>query len=67
VQRGAADDLLPVVDVEPSRYSPCPDCQARAIENQLYVALSTLVGTSGLPVDAPLYAVGTSIGADPHR
>jgi predicted amidohydrolase len=34
-------------------------CQARAIENQLYVVLATLVGSSGLPADAPLYAVGT--------
>jgi predicted amidohydrolase len=36
-------------------------CQARAIENQLYVVLSTLVGTSGLPADAPMHAVGTPL------
>jgi predicted amidohydrolase len=32
---------------------------ARAMENQLYVAMSPLVGSSGLPVDAPMHAVGT--------
>jgi predicted amidohydrolase len=40
-------------------------CQARAIENQLYVVLSTLVGTSGLPADAPMHAVGTPLITGP--
>lgn len=40
-------------------------CQARAIENQLYVVMSPLVGDSGLPVDAPLYAVGQALVATP--
>jgi predicted amidohydrolase len=40
-------------------------CQARAIENQLYVVLSTLVGTSGLPIDAPMHAVGTPLITGP--
>jgi predicted amidohydrolase len=40
-------------------------CQARAIENQLYVVMSALVGDSGLPVDAPLYAVGHALVSTP--
>jgi predicted amidohydrolase len=40
-------------------------CQARAIENQLYVVMSPLVGDSGLPVDAPLYAVGQALVSTP--
>lgn len=40
-------------------------CQARAMENQLYVVLSPLVGCSGLPVDAPLHAVGEALVAGP--
>lgn len=31
---------------------------ARASENQMYVATSPLIGTSGLPADTPLHAVG---------
>lgn len=34
---------------------------ARAIENQLYVAMSPLIGSSGLPVDAPLFTKGNAI------
>lgn len=33
-------------------------CEARAMENQLYVVMSPLFGTDGLPTDAPMYAVG---------
>lgn len=40
-------------------------CQARAIENQLYVVMSTLVGTSGLPSDAPMHATGNAIVTTP--
>lgn len=40
-------------------------CQARAIENQLYVVMSPLVGHSGLPVDAPMHAVGRALVAGP--
>lgn len=40
-------------------------CQARAIENQLYVVMSPLVGNSGLPSDAPMYAVGRALVAGP--
>jgi predicted amidohydrolase len=40
-------------------------CQARAIENQLYVVMSPLVGHSGLPVDAPMHAVGAAIVTAP--
>jgi predicted amidohydrolase len=40
-------------------------CQARAIENQLYVVMSPLVGTSGLPTDAPMHAVGRALVAGP--
>lgn len=40
-------------------------CQARAMENQLYVAMSPLVGCSGLPTDAPLHAVGHALVAGP--
>src|SRR5205085_9246469 len=36
-------------------------CQARAIENQLYVVMSPLVGNSGLPIDAPMHAVGRAL------
>jgi predicted amidohydrolase len=36
-------------------------CQARAIENQLYVVMSPVIGNSGLPKDAPMYAVGTAL------
>ncbi|NJC69875.1 hypothetical protein HC031_09105 [Planosporangium thailandense] len=38
---------------------------ARAMENQLYVAMAPLVGSSGLPADAPLHAVGTPFVAAP--
>ncbi|MEU1595157.1 nitrilase-related carbon-nitrogen hydrolase [Streptomyces sp. NPDC005708] len=38
---------------------------ARAMENQLYVAMSPLVGSSGLPTDAPMHAVGTPFVAAP--
>lgn len=40
-------------------------CQARAIENQLYVVMSPLVGHSGLPTDAPMHAVGRALIAGP--
>ncbi|MGW5715260.1 nitrilase-related carbon-nitrogen hydrolase [Amycolatopsis sp. NPDC003865] len=40
-------------------------CQARAIENQLYVVMSPLVGHNGLPADAPMYAVGRAVVAGP--
>ena len=40
-------------------------CQARAIENQLYVVMSPLVGHSGLPVDAPMHAVGRAVITGP--
>lgn len=38
---------------------------ARAIENQAYVVTSPLVGTSGLPADAPMYATGKALVATP--
>lgn len=40
-------------------------CEARAIENQLYVVMSPLVGHSGLPVDAPMHAVGRAVVTTP--
>ena len=40
-------------------------CQARAIENQLYVVMSPLVGSSGLPLDAPMHAVGRALVTGP--
>lgn len=40
-------------------------CQARAIENQLYVVMSPLVGTSGLPAEAPMHAVGRALVTGP--
>lgn len=40
-------------------------CSARAIENQCYVAMSPLVGSSGLPEDTPIYTVGKSIVTTP--
>jgi predicted amidohydrolase len=40
-------------------------CQARAIENQLYVVMSPLAGNSGLPVDSPMYAVGKALVTGP--
>jgi predicted amidohydrolase len=40
-------------------------CQARAIENQLYVVMSPLTGSSGLPTDAPMHAVGRALIAAP--
>lgn len=40
-------------------------CQARAIENQLYVVMSPLVGHSGLPLDAPMHAVGRALITGP--
>jgi predicted amidohydrolase len=40
-------------------------CQARAIENQLFVIMSALVGNSGFPVDATLYAVGNALVSTP--
>lgn len=40
-------------------------CAARAMENQLYVAMSPLVGSSGLPADAPMYAVGRALATVP--
>jgi len=40
-------------------------CQARAIENQLYVVMSPLVGHSGLPKGAPMHAVGRAVVTTP--
>lgn len=40
-------------------------CQARAIENQLYVVMAPLVGSSGLPLDAPMYATGRAVITTP--
>lgn len=40
-------------------------CSARAIENQLFVVMSPLVGSSGLPIDAPLHAVGSALATTP--
>ncbi|WP_309130465.1 nitrilase-related carbon-nitrogen hydrolase [Brevibacterium sp.] len=40
-------------------------CRARAMENQLFVVLSPLVGSSGLPADAPMHAVGEAVIATP--
>lgn len=40
-------------------------CAARALENQCYVVMSPLVGTSGLPSDAPMYAVGQALVTTP--
>jgi predicted amidohydrolase len=40
-------------------------CHARAIENQLYVAMSPLNGSNGLPVDAPLHTTGSAIVTGP--
>jgi predicted amidohydrolase len=40
-------------------------CQARAIENQLYVVMSPLISTSGLPTDSPMYAVGKALVSAP--
>jgi predicted amidohydrolase len=40
-------------------------CQARAIENQLYVVMSPLISTSGLPTDSPIYAVGKALVSAP--
>ncbi|MBT2588459.1 nitrilase-related carbon-nitrogen hydrolase [Arthrobacter sp. ISL-95] len=40
-------------------------CQARAIENQLYVVMSPLFGTSGIPTDSPMFAVGKALVAGP--
>lgn len=39
--------------------------QARAMEDQLYVLLSPLVGSSGLPGDAPLHATGRALVTGP--
>jgi predicted amidohydrolase len=40
-------------------------CEARAIENQLYVVMSPLVGNNGLPTDAPMHAVGRAVVTTP--
>lgn len=40
-------------------------CEARAIENQLYVVMAPLVGHSGLPADAPMHAVGRAVITTP--
>jgi predicted amidohydrolase len=40
-------------------------CAARAMENQLYVVGSPLIGHSGLPVDAPMHAAGQALVAGP--
>jgi predicted amidohydrolase len=38
---------------------------ARAVENQIFVVTSTLVGTCGVPADAPLHAKGHAFVAGP--
>ena len=38
---------------------------ARAMENQLYVVTAPLVGSSGLPEDAPLHCTGAALVAGP--
>lgn len=40
--------------------------QARAMENQLYVVMSPLFGSSGLPSDAPMFTVGKAFVAGPN-
>lgn len=40
-------------------------CHARAIENQLYVAMSPLIGSSGLPGDHPLHTFGQALVTGP--
>jgi predicted amidohydrolase len=40
-------------------------CQARAIENQLYVVMSPLFGSNGIPTDSPMYAVGKALVSGP--
>lgn len=40
-------------------------CSARAIENQMYVVMSPLIGSSGLPGDAPMYATGKALVTTP--
>jgi predicted amidohydrolase len=40
-------------------------CEARAIENQLYVVMSPLVGSSGYPIDAPMHATGRALVTTP--
>jgi predicted amidohydrolase len=40
-------------------------CQARAIENHLYVAMSPLIGHNGLPADAPMHATGNALVTGP--
>jgi predicted amidohydrolase len=40
-------------------------CQARAIENQLYVAMSPLTGHNGLPADSPMHATGNTLVTGP--
>ena len=40
-------------------------CHARAIENQLYVVMSPLIGSSGLPENNPMHAVGQAIVTGP--
>jgi predicted amidohydrolase len=40
-------------------------CQARAIENQLYVVMSPLYGASGIPTDSPMYSVGKALISGP--
>ena len=40
-------------------------CSARAIENQLYVVMSPLIGSDGLPADAPMHAAGAALVTTP--
>lgn len=40
-------------------------CAARAMESQGFVVMSPLVGSSGLPADAPMHAVGAALIAAP--
>lgn len=40
-------------------------CQARAAENQWYVVMSPLVGSDGLPEDAPIRTVGKALVTGP--
>jgi predicted amidohydrolase len=40
-------------------------CSARAMENQLYVVMSPLIGSDGLPADAPIHAAGAALVTAP--
>jgi predicted amidohydrolase len=40
-------------------------CHARAVENEVFVVVSTLVGTCGVPLDSPLHGKGNAFVACP--